>query len=384
TVHHSLHTLAQLQPGERVLIHSGTGGVGLVATQMALKAGAIVFATAGSPEKRQLLTALGVPHVMDSRTLAFADEVMSLTDGKGVDVVLNSLSGEAIDKSFSVLRAGGRFIEIGKSDIYANRKIGMRPLRKNVSVFVVDLLGMVDQRPDFAGSMFREMMTRFGGADLRPVAYRACSAGRIVDAFRDMAQAKHIGKLIVSMQDRAGLPLERDLRFAAAISADASYLITGGLGGFGLAVAGHLVSSGARRLALVGRSAPTAATRGALDELRRSGAEVGGLSADVADREQVRRTIETVHRELGPLRGIIHAAMVLDDAPIERLTEERMWKAMAPKVMGAWHLHALTADIPLDFFVLFSSIASTVGNAGQANYVAGNAFLDALSYYRRA
>src|SRR5262249_29989443 len=189
---------------------------------------------------------------------------------------------------------------------------------------------------------------------------------------------------IVSMQDRAGLPLERDLRFAAAISADASYLITGGLGGFGLAVAGHLVSSGARRLALVGRSAPTAATRGALDELRRSGAEVRVFSADVADREQVRRTIETVHRELGPLRGIIHAAMVLDDAPIERLTEERMWKAMAPKVMGAWHLHALTADIPLDFFVLFSSIASTVGNAGQANYVAGNAFLDALSYYRRA
>src|SRR5262249_10257550 len=190
TVHHSLHTLAQLQPGERVLIHSGTGGVGLVATQMALKAGAIVFATAGSPEKRQLLTALGVPHVMDSRTLAFADEVMSLTDGKGVDVVLNSLSGEAIDQSFSLLRAAGGFIEIVKSDIYANRKIGMRPLRKNVSVFVVDLLGMVDQRPDFASSMFREMMTRFDGADLRPVAYRAYSAGRIVDAFRDMAQAK--------------------------------------------------------------------------------------------------------------------------------------------------------------------------------------------------
>src|SRR5262249_56258442 len=121
------------------------------------------------PEKRQLLTALGVPHVMDSRTLAFAEEVMALTDGKGVDVVLNSLSGEAIDKNFSVLRAGGRFIEIGKSDIYANRKIGMRPLRKNVSVFVVDLLGMVEQRPDFASSTFPQMMIPFDAPALPPL-----------------------------------------------------------------------------------------------------------------------------------------------------------------------------------------------------------------------
>src|SRR5262249_8148186 len=205
------------------------------------------------PEKRQLLTALGVPHVMDSRTLAFAEEVMALTDGKGVDVVLNSLSGEAIDKSFSVLRAGGRFIEIGKSDIYANRKIGMRPLRKNISVFVVDFLGMVDQRPAFASAMFREIMTRFDGVDLRPVAYRVYPAARIVDAFRDMAQAKHVGKLIVSMQDRAGVPVELNGRPTAATSPDASYLITGGLGGFGLAMAGHLVRNGARRLALLGR-----------------------------------------------------------------------------------------------------------------------------------
>ena len=241
TVHHSLHTLAQMQPGERVLIHSGTGGVGLVAIQMALKAGAIVFATAGSPEKRALLTALGVPHVMDSRTLAFAEEVMSLTEGQGVDIVLNSLSGEAIDKSFSVLRAGGRFIEIGKSDIYANRKIGMRPLRKNVSVFVVDLLGLVEQRPAFGSAMFREMMTRFDGVDLCPVAYRVYPSGRVVDAFRDMAQSKHVGKLVVSMRDRAGVRVEHDPRSAAGVSADGSYLITGGLGGFGLALAGHLV-----------------------------------------------------------------------------------------------------------------------------------------------
>ena len=383
TVHHSLNNLAQIQPGERVLIHSGTGGVGLVAIQMALKAGGIVFATAGSPAKRALLTALGVPYVMDSRTLAFAEEVMKLTDGEGVDIVLNSLSGEAIDKSFSVLRAGGRFIEIGKSDIYANRKIGMRALRKNVSVFVVDLLGIVDQRPAFASNMFREMMTRFDGVDLRPIAYRVYPAGRVVDAFRDMAQAKHVGKLIVSMQDSAGVSIESNRRAPAAISADASYLITGGLGGFGLAIADHLVRNGARRLALVGRSAPSTTAQTVIEKQRRSGAEVRVFLADVTDREQISRVIETTRRELGLLRGIIHAAMALDDAAMERLNEERMWAAMAPKILGAWHLHTLTAGMPLDFFVLFSSIAATVGNPGQANYVAGNAFLDALAHYRR-
>ena len=143
-------------------------------------------------------------------------------------------------------------------------------------------------------------------------------------------------------------------------------------------------AAGARHLALVGRSAPSPSAQAAVEGLRRSGVEVMVFPADVTDREQVRHVIAAVQRSMGPLRGIMHAAMVLDDAPIERLTEERMWKAMAPKIMGAWNLHALTAEMPLDFFVLFSSFASIVGNPGQANYVAGNAFLDALAYYRRA
>ncbi len=380
TAFYSLHTLGQLQPGERVLIHSATGGVGLAAVQLALKAGAIVFATAGSPEKRELLTALGVPHVMDSRSLAFADEVLTLTEGEGVDLVLNSLSGDAIDKGLSILRPYGRFIEIGKTDIYKNRKIGMRPLRKNISMFVVDLLG--SPRPEFARSLMREVMGRFESGELRPLPHHVFPVTRIADAFRDMAQGRHVGKLIISMQDRAGLRVERDARRSFAIDPDASYLITGGLGGFGLAVANHLARGGARHLALVGRRGLSPATEPSVESLRRSGVEVMVCQADVTDREQVQRVVAAVQR-MAPLRGVMHAAMVLDDAPIERLTEERMWKAMAPKIMGAWHLHALTAEIPLDFFVLFSSFASIVGNPGQANYVAGNAFLDALAYYRR-
>ena len=199
-----------------------------------------------------------------------------------------------------------------------------------------------------------------------------------------MAQAKHIGKLIVSIKDSQGLRVERDPQQSVAIDADSSYLLTGGLGGFGLAVAQHLARRGARHLALVGRSAPSPSALAAVDGLRRSGVEVMVFPADVTDLEQLRNVIAATESSMGPLRGVMHAAMVLDDAPIEHLTEDRMWKAMAPKIMGAWHLHTLTAEKPLDFFVLFSSFASIVGNAGQANYVAGNAFLGALAYYRRA
>jgi NADPH:quinone reductase-like Zn-dependent oxidoreductase/short-subunit dehydrogenase/acyl carrier protein len=382
TAFYSLHTLGQMRRGERVLIHSATGGVGLAAVQLALQAQAVVFATAGSPEKRELLTALGVPHVMDSRSLAFGDEVLRLTEGEGVDLVLNSLAGEAIDKSLSILRPYGRFIEIGKTDIFKDRKIGMRSLRRNISVFVADLLGALGARPDLARPMLKEVIGRVECKSLRPLPHRVFPVARTADAFRYMAQAKHVGKLIISMTDNEGLQIDRGPR-PVAIDADASYLITGGLGGFGLAVADRLARRGARQLALVGRNAPSASAQAAVQSLRQRGVEVMIFAADVTDREQARRVIAAVQAQMGPLKGIMHAAMVLDDAPIERLTEERMWKAMAPKIMGAWNLHALTLDLPLDFFVLFSSLASVIGNPGQANYVAGNAFLDALAYYRR-
>ena len=228
----------------------------------------------------------------------------------------------------------------------------------------------------------REVMGRFESGELHPLPHHVFPVTRIADAFRDMAQGRHIGKLIISMQDRAGLRVERDSRRSFAIDPDASYLITGGLGGFGLAVADHLARGGARHLALVGRSGPLAGDAAGGGEPASARCRGDGLPSRCHRSRAGPRVVAAVQR-MGPLRGVMHAAMVLDDAPIERLTEERMWKAMAPKIMGAWHLHALTAEIPLDFFVLFSSFASIVGNPGQANYVAGNAFLDALAYYRR-
>ncbi len=383
TAFYSLHTLAGLRAGERVLIHSSAGGVGLAALQLAMRAGATVFATAGTPEKRALLSVLGVPHVMDSRSLAFADEIMALTHGEGVDIVLNSLTGETIDKNFAVLRPFGRYVEIGLVDIYKNRKIGMRLLRENISVFAVDLGRAFDQRLDLPRSALQPVLDHFAEGQLHPLPHRVIPVTRVVDAFRNMTQGKHIGKMVVAIDEHEGLPVEEQPR-AVRIDPDASYLITGGLGGFGLAVAGRLVRRGARHIALVGRSAPSPAAKTILDDLRGQGAEVKTYAADIADRAQTRRIIDDVQATMGPLRGILHAAMVLDDASIEYLDEERMWTAMRPKAIGAWNLHLLTKHIPLDLFVLFSSVTSTIGNPGQANYVAGNAFLDMLAYRRRA
>jgi len=381
TAYYSLHTLADMKRGERVLIHAAAGGVGLAALQLALAAGATVFATAGSREKRDLLKTLGAAHVLDSRSLAFADQILDLTGGEGVDIVLNSLAGEAIDKNLSILRPFGRFVEIGLVDIYKNRRLGMRPLRKNVSLFAVDLSRVFDKPGDLPCTLLREAIGRFDGRTLTPLPYRVFPADRVPDAFRAMAQAQHIGKLVVSMQDRAGLRVQRGPQ-PVPIDAEASYLITGGLGGFGLALGSHLADRGARYIVLAGRSGPSPEAQFALDALAARGVKAVAIRADVTDRDAVARAIAAA-QAVAPLRGVIHAAMVLDDAPIERLNEDRMWTAMAPKMLGAWHLHALTEGVPLDFLLLCSSITSTIGNPGQANYVAGNAFLDALAYYRR-
>ncbi len=383
TAYYALHYLGRISQGERVLIHAATGGVGIAAIQIATAAGAEIFATAGSPQKREFLKNLGVQHVMDSRSLAFADEVMDLTGGKGVDIVLNSLAGEAIPKSLSVLRAYGRFIEIGKRDIDSNSKLGLRPFQKNLSFFAVDLDRFAHERPDFCGSLLCELMQYFNKGTFHPLPHRVFPISRVVSAFRYMAQAKHIGKIVVDLQNpkvRLAPSCEETITFRS----DGTYLVTGGLGGFGLAVAQWLVEHGARHLVLMGRSdvLSTAAST-AIEAMKESGAEVVVAKADVTQQQQVQSILADISQQ-APLRGIIHAAMVLDDALVLQLNWERMHKVMAPKMLGAWNLHTQTLNTPLDFFLLFSSFTSLVGNPGQGNYVAANIFLDALAHYRHA
>ncbi len=385
TAYYALHYLGRLRKGERVLIHGAAGGVGLAAIQLVQQAGGEVFATAGSPEKREFLQSLGVQHVMDSRSLAFADEVMEITNGEGVHIVLNSLAGEAIPKSLGVLKRFGRFLEIGKRDFLENSKLGLRPFEKNLSFYGIDIDQLMLEDKSLAQSLFRELMGYFEKGVFQPLPHRVFSISHIVNAFRYMQQSRHIGKIIVSIhnEDVAVRPpvAEQSLKFRN----DGTYLITGGLGGFGLAAAQWMVEHGARHLVLVGRrGAASPEAQLAVDAMEQAGAQVTVAKVDVTQEQQVAELLVKIRQSLPPLRGVIHAAMVLEDSIVLKLNEELLKKAMAPKAIGAWNLHTHTLETPLDFFVLFSSITSVFGNPGQGNYVAGNAFLDALAPYRRA
>ncbi|WP_459546025.1 SDR family NAD(P)-dependent oxidoreductase [Nocardia sp. X0981] len=381
TAWYALHELARLTAGERVLIHAAAGGTGLAAVQIARLLGAEVFATAGSPAKRELLRTLGVRHVFDSRSVDFADRIRAVTAGGGVDVVLNSLTGEAVERSIACLAPYGRFVELGKRDLLQDRKVGLRPFLRNLSYFGFDLRQMLVDRPGATHRVFRDLMERFAAGDLRPLPYRLFHPSQTEAAFRHLAAARHIGKVVLSMNEREVAVL----RAPQPPSMDGTWLITGGLGGFGLAMADALAESGVRDLVLLGRSGiRDEETAARVSALRERGVRVSVEAVDIASRPQLAALLERIDAELPPLRGILHCAMVLDDALLADMTPDRIRKVLAPKAFGAWHLDELTADLPLEAFVLFSSATSMIGNRGQANYAVANAFLDQLAHARRA
>lgn len=376
TAHYGLCHLARMSAGDRVLIHAAAGGLGLAAIQLALRAGAEVFATAGSEEKRSYLRSLGIRHIMHSRTLDFAAEVMELTGGQGVAIVLNSLTGEYIPRNLSILGDRGRFVEVGKIGVWDADRV--KQARPDVSYFVLDLGQEAQQNPALISGMLRHLMQEFERGALSPLPRHVFPLHKVIDAFRFMAQAKHIGKIVVTQQ--AGLSGTAPDRFRE----DASYLITGGLGGVGLQVARWMVERGARHLVLIGRSGASAEARAVVSELERGDAQVLVLQADVAQADQLACALETISNSMPPLRGIMHAAGVIDDGILLRQDWERFARVFAPKVQGAWNLHTQTRHLTLDFFVCFSSIAALWGTAGQSGYAAANAFLDALAHTRRA
>jgi acyl transferase domain-containing protein/thioesterase domain-containing protein/acyl carrier protein len=384
TAWYALHHLGKIQRGEKILIHAAAGGVGLAAVQIARLAGAEIFATAGNDEKRNYLREAGIRHVMDSRSTAFAAEIRRVTKGEGVDLVLNSLAGDAIAKGLAALAPGGRFLEIGKRDIYANAAIGLRPFRNNISMFVIDMGQVMAAQSATVQNLLQTIMKLMRGRELHPLPHHSWPVSQASNAFHRMVEAKHIGKIVLTMQGENITPKRMPWKERLTFSAKASYLITGGLGGFGLVVAKWLLESGARHLVLSGRNgAGTPETKRAVADLKRLGAKVVVVRADVTDEGDVARIFKLAHK-LGPLRGIFHAAMVLDDGVLTQLTAERFSRVTAPKVTGAWNLHRASTGLPLDHFVMFSSASALVGAAGQANYAAANCFLDALALYRRA
>lgn len=376
TAYYGLCHLAQMQRGDRVLIHAATGGVGMAAVQLAQQAGAEIFATAGSPEKRALLRSLGIKHVMNSRTLDFADEILSLTDGTGVDVVLNSLSGDFIDKNLATLGRNGRFVEIGKIGVWDTNQVSQA--RPDVSFHAFDLGQEGLQNPALIGKMFRQLMIEFELGKLIPLPQHIFPIQEAPQAFRFMAQAKHMGKIVLT-QDVAETAV-----FHPEIKPDVTYLITGGLGDLGLLVAEWLVKQGASHLALLGRSAPSEAARLAINKLEEAGTAVFIVQADVSHSKQLKRALQDITQSMPPLQGVIHAAGLLDDGILLHQNWGRFERVFAPKVQGAWQLHTLTCHLPLDFFVMFSSTASLMGSPGQGNYAAANSFMDVLAHHRRS
>jgi len=383
TSYYALVHLARLQPGEKVLIHAGAGGVGQSAIQIAKRLGLEIFATAGSEDKRRLLEELGVHHVLNSRTLEFADQILEITNGQGVDAVLNSLAGDFIPKSMSVLAPFGRFLEIGKIDIYKNSKIGLEPLRNNISYFVIDLAQHLIYKPDFVAGLFAELGERFAKRDYEPLSYSVFPISKVVDAFRFMAQGKHVGKNVLSFDAddlRIGPSTEPETRY----SPDATYLITGGAGGFGLELAKWMAEHGARNLVLSSRSGPREESLADIEQMRAAGVNVVDARCDVTRSADVTALIRRIQKDLPPLKGIIHGAMVLDDEFLANLDEPRFRKALDPKMLGAWNLHVATQDLDLDEFISFSSFSAVIGGPKQSNYNAGNYFLEALAQRRRA
>ncbi len=372
TAYYALCRLGQLferqPPGKvkRALIHAAAGGVGQAAVQLAQQAGVEVFATASQP-KWNFLRQQGVRRLFDSRSLDFAAEILEQTGGAGVDVVLNSLSDEAIPKSLSTLTEGGCFLEIGKKGIWpVERMVQQRP---DVAYHIIDLVVVTQEQPRLIQSMLRHLTEQLQAGNLHPLPLRAFPAGQATAAFRWMQQAKHRGKVVITPP-----------RPAAPIRNEATYLITGGLGALGLQVARWLIERGARHLALLGRQPPSPEARRSIQQLEAE-ATVSVLQADVAEISALEAALLQLS-DGPPLKGVFHLAGQLDDGVLLQQTWQRFEGVMAPKVLGTWHLHQLTRSLALDHFVMFSSAASLLGSAGQANYAAANAFLDAIAHLR--
>ena len=364
--------LSGLNAGDRVLIHAGAGGVGLAAIQLAQAAGAEVFATA-SARKRDYLCALGVAHVFDSRTTAFGADILEATGSAGVDMVLNSLTGEGfIDASLSCLAKGGRFVEMGRVDILSEDE--MAALRPDVAYAILMIDVLKEEEPAKAGEILRRVMARLQAGELTPLIHARWPVAEAGRAMKCMQGARHIGKIVFTNS-----PLAR-----GRLREDRSYLVTGGLGGIGVAVAGWLAERGAGAIVLNGRRPPDPEVADAIEALHRQGVTVQVELADVTDAVALDAMLARMDADLPPLAGIIHSVGVLADATIGNQTWENFETVLWPKMLGAWHLHRATAGRDLDMFVLFSSVAGVLGNPGQANHAAANAFLDQLAAHRRA
>jgi len=374
TAWYGLKILADMQQGERVLIHSAAGGVGMAAAQIVHHFGGTAYGTA-SRHKWSDVTKRGVTHVYDSRTLDFYQQILNDTDNKGIDIVLNSFIDQFVDRSLDLLAEGGRFLEIGKRDIRDTAEV--RETHPGIFYEAYDLIYLMQHQQSLIQDMFTTLLPLFENGALRPLPATIFNIDDAREAFQFMSKAKHVGKLVLAIA-------EPEIKPAFQLPQQSTVLITGGLGGLGIELA-HYLSRKYKiaHLILAGRKEPSAGLMQAIQLLEQYGTQVTTVSVDVTDKAALAAMIATIPARY-PLKGVFHLAGMLDDGLLTEQSESRFMNVLSSKIRGAWHLHELTQTHDLELFVLFSSAAAILGSVGQSNYAAANAFLDGLAIYRRA
>ena len=362
TAYYALIKCAKLKSSDKVLVHNAAGGVGQAAIQLAKSVGAEIFATA-HPSKWSFLKSIGVKNIYSSRNVDFMEQIIADTKGGGVDVILNSLNGEFVDKSVGVLKADGRFVEIGKLLVWDEKKFHSE--RPNAEFYMFDLGQMKDKKISL---LLHEIMDMISNHVINPIPVREYDISDAESAFRHIQQAKHIGKIALNF----GVAKNT----GTVVREDGSYLVTGGIGGLGFQVFLWLVNKGAKKIVLTSRNKPNEDINNIIAQ---QGIEVQFIQADISNYDEIKNVIN----HCSNLKGIIHTAGIIDDNLIDKQTENSFQNVMTAKVDGTWNLHNLTKNIDLDYFICFSSVASLMGSAGQSNYSAANAFMDQFAHYRK-
>ncbi|KAH6888171.1 putative polyketide synthase, partial [Thelonectria olida] len=389
TAYYGLVDQARIKKGETVLIHAAAGGVGQAAIMLCKFYGAEVFVTVGTKEKKDhIMNTYGIPddHIFSSRNLTFADGIRRVTGGKGVDVVLNCLSGDALKASWSIIAPFGRFVEIGKKDIEDNTRLGMAPFIRNVTLASVDLTVIFRQRKALGAQLLSDVMALLRQGNIGQVSpITKFSFSKTEEAFRYMQAGKHMGKIVLVPQPDDIVPVAPRAKTGYRLDPESTYVIAGGFGGLGRSLARRMVSQGAKNLIILSRSGATSEdAKKLVGELQDAGVQVDAMACDLTNGAALKERMDEALKRLPPIRGVIQAAMVLEDRIFANMSHEVFTKVIRPKVHGSWNLHESTLDQPLDFFIMLASAAGMVGDTSQGNYAAANAFQDALAHHRAA
>ncbi|KAM3158720.1 hypothetical protein ABEW05_000751 [Botrytis cinerea] len=386
TAYHSLINVAKLKLGESILIHAASGATGQMAIQIAKYLNCDIYVTVGFDKKKKILMEqYGIPedHIFYSRNLSFVKGIRRMTQGRGIDVVLNYLSGDALIATWELIAPYGRFIELGTLDIYTNTKLPMSSFAKNVTFAAITIDSLNIERPKEFREIMLNVIDYFHRGIFHSVKpFHLISIGNLKEAMRLLQGGKTSGKIVLSLDSADIIPATIQPQALWTFDSKSTYIIAGGLGGLGRSTALWMANKGAKYLVLLSRSGPvTEAATSLLTKLGDMGVSVEVPKCDITYSDQLRKVISQFPKTFPPIKGCIQATMVLKDVLFEKMNFEEWSAATSPKVRGTWNLHEALPD-NLDFFILLSSIAGVFGSMGQSNYAAGNTFQDAFCLYR--